>query len=40
MGEGQIDLVTYGGVDRPAAVQIVLVLVREIGRFYYSVVIV
>lgn len=40
MGERQIDLVTYGGVDHPAAVQIVLVLVREIWRFYYSVVIV
>lgn len=40
MGERQIDLVTYGGVDHPAAVQIVLVLVREIWRFYYSVIIV
>lgn len=40
MGERQIDLVTYWGVDHPAAVQIVLVLVREIWRFYYSVVIV
>mgnify|MGYP004575722779 CR=1 FL=1 len=34
MRERDVDPVTYGGVDRPAAVEIVLVLVREIRRLY------
>lgn len=37
MREGDVDLVTYGGVNRPAAVRILLVRVREIGRFYHAV---
>lgn len=34
MRERDVDPVTYGGVDRPTAVEIVLVLVREIRRLY------